>query len=234
MLKAISIIGYKNSGKTTLAASLARELKNRGQNCTAVKFSRHGFDKADTDTARLAAYAEPVIGISPEESAVYWQKDMRLADLSYLAKDNFLIVEGGKEQTTLPRIILAENENQALKLDNGLALAIWGHCSTKNLKAIRDISRLADLVLEKSFLLPGLDCGTCNRQDCLHLAREIVAGKAAPAECAASHPVTNIEINGSQLNMNGFLNNMITNAILGMLSPLKGYAPGEINIKIKN
>jgi molybdopterin-guanine dinucleotide biosynthesis protein B len=234
MPKAISIVGYKNSGKTSLAGSLARELENSGTSCAAVKFSSHGFDKQDSDTGELSAAASPVIGIGPEESAVYWPRKMKLADLAHLAGDRVLIVEGGKTQTTLPRIILARNEKEAAELDNGLALAVWGSQSFGGLKAIHSVSELADMVLEKGFLLPGLDCSTCGREDCLQLAREIVSGQASPQECAASHPGTEVDINGKKLALNGFLNDMVTKTILGLLSSLKGFSPGEITIKIKN
>jgi molybdopterin-guanine dinucleotide biosynthesis protein B len=234
MPKAISIVGYKNSGKTSLAASLARELENSGISCAAVKFSSHGFDKQDTDTGELSAAASPVIGIGLEESAVYWPRKMKLADLAHLAGDRVLIVEGGKTQTTLPRIILARNEKEAAELDNGLAVAVWGSQALGGLKPIDKVSELAELVLEKGFLLPGLDCSTCGREDCLQLAREIVSGQASFQECAASHPGTEVDINGKKLALNGFLNDMVTKTILGLLSSLKGFSPGEITIKIKN
>ncbi|MFP4168260.1 MAG: molybdopterin-guanine dinucleotide biosynthesis protein MobB [Desulfonatronovibrionaceae bacterium] len=234
MLKAVSIVGYKNSGKTGLASDLARELEKRGTACAAAKFSSHGFDKQDTDTQRLCASAAPVIGIGPEESAVFWPQRIKLADLAHLAGDRLLIVEGGKSLTILPRIVMARDEEEARKLDNGLALAVWGEEPLAGLRAVSSLSRLADLALEKGFLLPGLDCATCGRLDCLHLAREIVSGAAGPEDCAASNPGTEIRINGRQLALNGFLNEMVTRAILGLISPLKGFAPGEITINIKN
>ncbi len=234
MQKAIAIIGYKNSGKTALAEALGQELDRRDIPCAFAKFSSHGFDRENTDTERLSRLCSPVLGFAPHESTTSWSGAMKLADLAYLARDKFLIVEGGKSQTTLPRIILSQSRQEVEELDNGLALATWKGPSLGHIPTLEDISRLADTAMEKGFLLPGLDCGTCNRPDCLHLAREIVAEQATTGDCAASRAELEICVNGNKIPLNGFLNDMISGSILGMLSPLKGFGAGEIDIRIKN
>ncbi|MEO1701386.1 MAG: molybdopterin-guanine dinucleotide biosynthesis protein B [Pseudomonadota bacterium] len=53
----IGIVGWKNSGKTTLAAALISELTNRGFIVASVKSAHHAFqiDNPSTDSAKHAA-----------------------------------------------------------------------------------------------------------------------------------------------------------------------------------
>jgi NAD(P)-dependent dehydrogenase (short-subunit alcohol dehydrogenase family) len=53
MTKAVGIVGYRDSGKTTLARALARELAARGFQVTVVKHTSHQIDLAGKDTATL-------------------------------------------------------------------------------------------------------------------------------------------------------------------------------------
>ncbi|WP_457571569.1 molybdopterin-guanine dinucleotide biosynthesis protein MobB [Desulfovulcanus sp.] len=233
MLKAISIIGFKKSGKTTLLTSLVQELKSRGHKVAAAKFSHHGLDKKDTDTQKMAQVGIPVIGLTQNEAAIFWPEKKYLLDLLPLVSADILLVEGGKNLTWLPRILVLKSKQEARDMDNGLALATWGEIEVPGLPRITSVSRLADLVLSKGFALAGIDCGTCNRPDCLHLAKEIVQGKASPKECAAQNTKKiSITVNHHKLALNPFVEKIIINSILGMLSELKGYAPGKIKIEI--
>jgi molybdopterin-guanine dinucleotide biosynthesis protein B len=71
MLKVVGIIGYKDSGKTTLAHTLARELTGRGHEVAAIKHSSHPLDLPGKDTAALGEAVSQVGFISPQESAVF-------------------------------------------------------------------------------------------------------------------------------------------------------------------
>ena len=43
-MNVIGIVGWKNSGKTTLAAALIRELSSRGLTVNSIKHAHHGVD----------------------------------------------------------------------------------------------------------------------------------------------------------------------------------------------
>lgn len=65
-MKIVSIVGNKNSGKTSLTTKLIRELTKRGYNVASVKHSHHNIemDKPNTDTWRhKQAGANLVVGI---------------------------------------------------------------------------------------------------------------------------------------------------------------------------
>ena len=100
-------------------------------------------------------------------------------------KSDFLIVEGGKEIKFLPRIVIPGCLKDYTELSSGLALAAWGDWQEPQINSVNEIYTLFELIRQESFLLPGLNCGSCNREDCCALAREIVAGKATTQECKA-------------------------------------------------
>lgn len=97
-----------------------------------------------------------------------------------------------------------------------------------------DIERIADLVEGQAFKLPNLNCGDCGCESCYELAREIIRGKKNLEDCPALKPETQITLNGKVFALNPFISQMIRGTITGMLSSLKGYRPGNIQIKIED
>ncbi len=230
---AIAVVGYKKSGKTTLAMELAQALKEMGLSVTLAKHSHHGFDeKPETDTARFRDSADMVIGFSPGGSFVSWPTERPLAELLPLVNTDILVLEGGKTLGIMPRIIIAEDEATAKDLDPDLALAVYGDTALDAVMATRDIKGLARFAASGGFLLPGLDCGGCGRENCRALAVEIVAGKATLADCAAQNGQLAITINGQPLALNPFIERMLRGGIVGMLRELKGFAPGPVDIHL--
>lgn len=233
-MRAIAVVGYKKSGKTTLALELAQALRKQGLSVTLVKHSHHGFDeKAETDTARFRESADMVMGFSPGGSFVSWPGERSLAELIPLANTDFLVLEGGKTLGLMPRIIIADDEPTAKDLDPELALAVYGDHALDELMATRDVAGLARIVAKAGFLLPGLDCGGCGRENCRALAVDIVAGDAVLADCKALNNSLRITVGGQPLPANPFVERILRSGILGMLSELKGFAPGPVDIHIE-
>lgn len=232
-MRAIAVVGYKKSGKTTLAMELAQALKDQGLTVTLAKHSHHGFDeKAQTDTARFRQSADTVIGFSPGGSFVSWPGERPLCDLIPLVDTDILVLEGGKTLGVMPRIIIAPDEATANDLDPELALAVYGDAALDGVMATRDIKGLARIVANGGFLLPGLDCGGCGRENCRALAAEIVAGDATEADCVAMNGELSINVGGQPLALNPFIERMLRGGILGMLRELKGFGPGPVDIHL--
>jgi molybdopterin-guanine dinucleotide biosynthesis adapter protein len=232
-MRAIAVVGYKKSGKTTLAMELAQALKEQGLTVTLAKHSHHGFDeKSLTDTARFRECADMVLGFSPGGSFVSWPGERPLSGLVPLVDTDILVLEGGKTLGVMPRIIIAPDEATAADLEPDLALAIYGEAALEGVMATRDIKGLARIVANAGFLLPGLDCGGCGRANCRALAAEIVAGGATEADCVAQNGELNITINGQPLALNPFIERMLRGGILGMLRELKGFGPGAVDIHL--
>jgi len=234
-MKAIQIVGFKKSGKTTLAAKLARELKSRGVSLAAAKFTHHerlDQDKADTQVL-MDACEGPVAFFGPEETALFWNKRRYLPDLLPLMNADVLIVEGGKTLGYMPRVILPRSAEDIEELDDEnvrLALGSYGEVEVPGLPRIQSVAELADLTLSRGFILPGLNCKACGLTSCRRMAAKIVEGKATPDDCAAEHAGMTVTVNGRAMGLNPFVENIIKEGIRGMLSQLKGFAPGKVKI----
>ncbi len=186
-MQVIGIVGYKDSGKTTLTHALARELIGRGHTVGVVKHTRHHLDLEGKDTAVMGESVAQVAIISEQESALLWKKPLSLEDmLPYLAAD-VVLVEGFKEQKTYPKIACLRGQPDDANLFDGLLVAAIGPGDYAGPGVVLfdrdDVSRIADLVEQKGFKLPNLDCGACGRETCYDLAREIVAGTGSVEEC---------------------------------------------------
>ncbi|WP_319467270.1 molybdopterin-guanine dinucleotide biosynthesis protein MobB [uncultured Pseudodesulfovibrio sp.] len=233
-MKAISIVGPKNSGKTTLGLELAEYFKNKGLTVAAAKFSHHGFDWQDADTAKYAEHCDAVAGLGPDETFTHWTHKRFLPDLLPLLTADVLIVEGGKTLGYLPRILCLNGDlaDGTDWLVPELALATHGEHQIEGIPAIATIEELAEIILEKGFFLPGMDCETCGRPNCKALAIDIIQGKTTPKACLAMHNSIELDINGAPVGMKPFVEDIISAAIREMVRTLKGYSPGKATIKL--
>ncbi|MGE4441460.1 MAG: molybdopterin-guanine dinucleotide biosynthesis protein MobB [Desulfomicrobium sp.] len=227
MFKAVSVVGYKKSGKTTLVLELARELTARGRKVAAVKFTHHGLDLEGTDTSRFAQECVSVAGIGPGTTTLLWNAARPLQDIFPLLDAEIVLVEGGKSLTWLPRIVVLGSGEDESMLDNGLALASWGAGTLPGVRKADSLTELATLAENSAFALPGLDCEGCGRESCLALAREIVAGEADAQSCVAMHGKLCVRVGGQRLALNPFLDRLVTGTIRGLLTELKGNVPGR-------
>ena len=109
-MQAISIIGFSNSGKTTLISRLSECLEARGLKVAIAKHTHHELDKPDTDTALLMGPKRTIVGLSNTkdgkgEAMIHWGHPCFLRDLVPLLDADILLVEGGKTIGWLPRIL---------------------------------------------------------------------------------------------------------------------------------
>jgi molybdopterin-guanine dinucleotide biosynthesis protein B len=161
--------------------------------------------------------------------------------IPYLEADTVL-VEGFEKEKTFPKIVCLRGEPDDADRDrledlfDGLAICAVGPADQMGGVAVplfgRDeVGLVADLVEEKAFKLPNLDCGGCGRETCYDLAREIVAGSGSVEDCVSLQPATEVKVDGQPMPMNPFISGIVRSTILGMLSPLKGFKKGKIEIR---
>lgn len=238
-MKAVSITGFKNSGKTTLTLQLARALEERGLRVGVAKRSHHPLDKPSTDTGRLRASGRTVFGITESESALFWGEEKNLIDLLPLMDVDILLVEGGKNRDWLPRILCLHEPAEAEALHRGLAIASFGTVAAAEHDpplphfTLESVDALAALVEEKAFTLAGLDCGACGHEGCLGLAQLLVRGAGSLADCVALNSDVQVRINGHEVGLNPFTARIIGGAVRGMLRELKGAGAGTAEITLK-
>ncbi|MFQ6100943.1 MAG: molybdopterin-guanine dinucleotide biosynthesis protein MobB [Anaerolineae bacterium] len=122
MPQVFGIVGYKDSGKTTLAYALARELTGRGYEVAVIRHSSHRLDLPEKDTALLSEVAGQVGFISLHEAAILWKKPLSLEGIIPYLEAEFILVEGFKAEKTFPKIVCLRGEPDDEDLLDGLAI----------------------------------------------------------------------------------------------------------------
>jgi len=231
-MKAIGIVGYKNSGKTDLAVSLCRELRSRGHSVVTIKHSHSRLMPEDVDSTKMVECSEQGAAISDPETLLSFRGGMSLEEALTHFKADIAIVEGFKDEKTYPKIVCLRDEAEAKNLFDGLQLCVVGSGEDLAVPLLADIKEIADLVLRKAFKLPNVNCGACGSGTCYELAQAIVRGDQTDEDCAVLHPQTIVKIDGQIVPLNPFASNMIRSTISGMLSSLKGVRKGSVEISI--
>jgi len=159
---AIGIVGWKKSGKTTLAVRLIGELTRRGYKIASVKHAHHDFqiDDAETDSARhRRAGAGEVAIVSAKRWALVHElngaAEPDFADvLSWLGPCDLVIVEGYKS-AAIPKIEARRRESVTKKplADEDahvIAIAADHAVDGKGLPVfpLDDVEGIADFILE--------------------------------------------------------------------------------------
>ena len=240
-MRVIGIIGYKKSGKTTLTLKLSDELTKRGYKIAVVKHINEDLDLANSDTSKYKESLTQVAAITPKESVIFLKNKKNLEEIIKYLEADIILIEGFKKEKTFPKIVCLREESEKAGLFDGLQLCTAGFIFKGidpklydfNILNDEDIKKIAEIVINKSFKLPNLNCGGCGYKDCYGLAQEIVKGNKIPGDCTSLEPSTLVKVNGKIVPMNSFIAKIIKNTITGLLSPLKGFTKGDIEIKIK-
>ena len=119
-MKAIGIIGYSNSGKTTLIERLIPIFRSRGLAVSAIKNAHHGFDmdRPGKDSHRYReAGAGQVLISTARRWALLTETPQRPATLDELLGElepcDLVIVEGFKSEGHIPRIEVRRQSAEA-------------------------------------------------------------------------------------------------------------------------
>jgi len=240
-MRVIGITGYKKSGKTTLTLKLSDELIKRGYKVAVVKHINEDLDLANSDTSKYKEILTQVAAITPEESVIFLKNKKNLEEIIKYFEADIALIEGFKKEKTFPKIVCLRGESEKAELFDGLQLCTASlvskdmnpRVSEFNILNDEDIKKIAEIAINRSLKLPNLDCGECGYQDCYSLAQEIVKGNKTPGDCPSLEPSTLVKVNGKIISMNLFIAKIVKNTIIGLLSSLKGFIKGDIEIKIK-
>lgn len=234
-MKAVGIIGYKKSGKTTLGVRLASALTQKGLAVGVIKHTTEGIDLPSADSTQYSQVSNFVAVIAQEETEIILKGEQTIEEVLKYFNGDVLIVEGFKNNKTFPKVVCLREESERKDLCDGLEIATvsfqkeLGDYDILNDTHCRAI---ADLIIEKGFILPTLDCGKCAYTSCEALAKAIVSGKTSIEACTALNPPISIKVDDKNIALNPFTANFCKSTILGMISCLKGYKKGKITIEI--
>ncbi|HEX5565060.1 MAG TPA: molybdopterin-guanine dinucleotide biosynthesis protein B [Sporosarcina sp.] len=115
-VKTLHVVGYKNSGKTTLVARWVRLLKGKGLSVAVLKHHGHGgkpdMSNAATDTAQfLANGADSTLVAGGGSVQFIWNEEpefARLKKLASMGNPDVLLIEGYKGETG-DKVVLLRN-----------------------------------------------------------------------------------------------------------------------------
>lgn len=213
-MKIVSIVGRKNTGKTSLTVKIIEELTKRGYNVASIKHSHHTMemDKENTDTWKhKKAGSNVVVGIG---STTFFniKKEMDLNRLLFLIKHmdtvDFVIIEGFKKYnypkiSTSPDVVdeytIKEVDSFTID-DNGLI-------------------ELVDLIEERSHdIVDTLFAKNCGFNNGKSIASEIREGNLTTDELDTTH--TYLSIDGKVVGLNRFVSDYLKQSVMGVINTL--------------
>ncbi|WP_099157206.1 molybdopterin-guanine dinucleotide biosynthesis protein B [Virgibacillus ndiopensis] len=139
-MKICQIVGFKNSGKTTVTREMIRYFSSRDFKVGSLKHHGHGGEPAlvkDTDSFQHFEAGALVSGVQGENVSQLTLNNVEfneLIKLYSLMTLDFLFVEGYK-QAEYPKIVLVKNEEELSLLDelsNIIAVGSWDDKILKN------------------------------------------------------------------------------------------------------
>ena len=234
-MKAVGIIGYKKSGKTTLVVRLSQELSRMGQKVAVIKHVSEDIDFPDADTSKYRKCVPSVSAISSKETEIILKGEKTIEEILPYFDYDILLTEGFKQEKTFPKIVCLRKNGEERRLFDGLQLFSAGFenkiCDFHILND-NHIKKMAAIIMERSFKLPNLNCGHCGYESCYDLAKKIVKGEETIDKCVSMDPPISIKIDGSKFPLNPYTSKLFKNTIVAMLSSLKGFKKGTVEIEI--
>ncbi len=224
-MKVASIVGKKNTGKTSLTVRVIGELTKRGYNVASIKHSHHSIemDKENTDTWKhKQAGANLVVGVG---STTFFnvRKEYDLNRILYLLKHfddfDFVIIEGYKSYN-YPKIITSPEvrDEYTIKEVDSFTIDDEG------------IIELADLIEQRGHdIVDTLFANNCGFNDGEAIAREIRNGKLSTSEL--DEVQSYLSIDEKVVGLNRFVSDYLKQSLLGVISTLNldDYDVSDVN-----
>ena len=234
-MKVVGIVGYKKSGKTTLGLRLSKELSDMGYRVGVLKHVSGMIDYADTDTSKYKSQVPLVVAVSQEEAEIILKGEKGVDEMLKYFDSDIVLVEGFKAEKTFPKVVCLREEGEKRELLDGLELftaSFKQGISDFEIGNEAHVKRMAAVVMERGFKLPNLSCTRCGYASCFELAREIVRGKESVEQCASLSPSISVKIDGHEYPLNHYTSALFKNIVMAMVSSLKGFRKGTIQIEI--
>lgn len=213
-MKIVSIVGKKNTGKTSLTVKVIEELTRRGYNVASIKHSHHSIemDKENTDTWKhKQAGANLVVGVG---STTFFnsRQEMDLNRILFLIKHmdefDYVIIEGYKSYN-YPKIITSPElrDEYTIKEVDSFAIDQKG------------VEELADLIEERGHdIVDTLFANNCGFNNGEAIAAEIRKGNLGIDEIDDVHSY--LSIDDKVVGLNRFVSDYLKQIVLGVINTL--------------
>lgn len=213
-MKIVSIVGRKNTGKTSLTVKVIEELTKRGYTVASIKHSHHTMemDRENTDTWKhKEAGSKVVVGIG---STTFFniRQDLDLNRLLYLIKhmDNvdYVVIEGFKSYNypkiaTSPEVV----DEYTIKQVDSFTITPEG------------VSELVDLIEQRGHdIVDTLFANNCGFNNGEAIAKEIREGNLKVEDLDKVHSY--LSIDNKVVGLNRFVSDYLKKTVLGIISTL--------------
>lgn len=241
-MKVFSVAGYTKSGKTTTIEHIIKELKRRNYSVGSIKdihFEGFKIDTEGTNTHRhKMAGSELVTARGLYETDILFQRQLNLYEIAKFYDVDYLVVEGVKE-ANIPIILTADciedlderYSEHAFLVSGKIADSIKSYKDLDAISALDNIEAIVDRIEQVTFpMLPDFDpkcCGACG-YNCRELCQRIIAGDSVFEECVILDADVQLKVNGSPIKMVPFVQNILRNAVVGVVKELEGYSPEAV------
>lgn len=213
-MKIASIVGKKNTGKTSLTVKVISELTKRGYNVASIKHSHHSIemDKENTDTWKhKQAGANLVVGVG---STTFFnaRKEHDLNRILYMLKHfddfDFVIIEGYKSYN-YPKIITSPNVRDEYTIAEVDSFTIDD----------KGVSDLADLIEQRGHdIVDTLFANNCGFNDGDAIAKEIRNGNLSVDDIDDTYSY--LSIDDHVVGLNRFVSDYLKQSVLGVINVL--------------
>lgn len=245
-MKVFSVAGYTKSGKTTTIEEVIQVLKSRNYSVGSVKdihFEAFKMDQEGTNTDRhRKAGSQLVTARGLHETDILFQRQLDLYEIAKFYEVDYLVVEGIRD-ANVPMILTADCQKDLNERWNDHVFAVSGKIADQiedyrglpAISAMDQAEKLVDLIERKVFdLLPDFpyDCCHACGGTCRELGVSILKGEKDRADCVLDQSAVRLTINGNPIPMVPFVQNILKNAVMGVVQELEGFQE-EPSIKVE-
>ncbi|HOA19879.1 MAG TPA: molybdopterin-guanine dinucleotide biosynthesis protein MobB [Sedimentibacter sp.] len=247
-MKVFSVIGLTKSGKTTTIENIIKELRKRNYTVGSVKeihFEKFKMDVDGTNTHRhKMAGSQLVTARGAYETDVLFQRKLSMNEILCFYNHDFVILEGVRD-TCAPKIVTAHDVEGIIERLDETTFAISGQISNSLteyegipvINSLTEIEKLVDLIEKKVFdRLPDMKDECCKKcgYTCTQLCSKILKCEAERRDCVLAENSVTLKINGQEIAMNPFVQNILKNTVEAIAKELYGYTEsGDIEVCIK-
>ncbi len=228
-MRVIGVIGYKNSGKTTLIEEI---LKHSDKKIAVIKHTKEDveLDREGTDTYRLSNAGAKITVLATDKKTVFFTDRMDLENILSVLSDyniDFVIIEGFKEglkRLNIPKIVMLKDKEGNELIDDHTAMIIEDYNYN-----IEDVLKV---IYEKAVVpTMNLNCGHCG-YNCKTFVKAVVKDEAKWDDCVLAKGIK-IIVDGKIIPAVPFVSKIVGNTIKAMIETLKGVDnPKHIKVEI--
>ncbi len=145
------------------------------------------------------------------------------------------MIEGRREAKVVPKIAIARDQDEVEKLNDDFTVGFIEN-GTDETKVFgrNQIENLADFVVDNAiYPLSGLDCGNCGFDTCQEFTKALLKGQVEREDCVNVDSSVSLKIDGEEVALNSFVQELVKNTVFGMVSSLKKGEGDKIEVEVE-